>query len=69
MVILTTGVMFLLFTCMQLFGEFYDGGSRVRRPLKKWFAIAESLRNTVLKGTKMTASQKCEVEALPSYLV
>jgi hypothetical protein len=42
MVTLTAGV-FLLFTSGR--GEFYEGGPRVRRPLMKWSAIAESLRN------------------------
>jgi hypothetical protein len=44
MVTLTTSIMFLLFTfgC----GEFYECGSRVRRPPIRWSAIAESLRKT-----------------------
>jgi hypothetical protein len=54
MVTLATGIMFLIFTCMHYWcGEFYDGGSRVRRPAMKWSAAAESFRNTVLEKQDM----------------
>jgi hypothetical protein len=49
MVTFTTIIMFLIFNYMQFWvGEFYEGGSRVRRPRMKWSTIVESLRNTVL---------------------
>jgi hypothetical protein len=39
--------MSLLFTCMPIrCAEFYESGPHVRRLRMKWFAIAESLRNT-----------------------
>jgi hypothetical protein len=48
-VTLTTGIMFIQFACMHFgHGEFYEGGSRVRRPPVKSSPIAESLRNIVL---------------------
>jgi hypothetical protein len=44
---LTTGIMSPLFTCMLFWmWEFYEDGPRVRRALKNWYAITESLRNT-----------------------
>jgi hypothetical protein len=49
MVHLTTGIMFLLFTCMHFWvGNFKKDGQRVHRPPVKWSAIAESLRNTAV---------------------
>jgi hypothetical protein len=50
MVTLTTGIMFLLYIFMHFAcEEFYEDVSRVCRPPMKYFAIAESLRNTALK--------------------
>jgi hypothetical protein len=48
MINLTSGVMFLLFTCIHfcVCGEFDEGGPRVRWPPVNWSTIAESLRNT-----------------------
>jgi hypothetical protein len=49
MTTLITVIMFLLFTCMQFWvWEFYKCGPRVCRPMIKWSAIAEDLRNTAL---------------------
>jgi hypothetical protein len=49
MTALTTGTTFpnsraCTFEC----GEFYEGGPRAGRTSLKWFAISESLRNTVI---------------------
>jgi hypothetical protein len=50
MVILTTGIMFLIFTCMHFWvWEFYGGGPRLRRTPMKWSAIAGSLKQTGLE--------------------
>jgi hypothetical protein len=47
MVTLTTGIIFLLFTCMYFgCGAFFEGGPWVRRPPMNEFAIDKSLRNT-----------------------
>jgi hypothetical protein len=42
-VTLPTGIMVLLFTSVhfRVWGIFYEGGPRVRRPLKEWSGIAE----------------------------
>jgi hypothetical protein len=50
MVTLTTGIMVLLFTSVhfRVRGIFYEGGPRVRRPLKEWSGIVASLRNADL---------------------
>jgi hypothetical protein len=49
MVTLTTGIMFLYtLACTFECGEFYKGGSHLRRPPMKRSVTAESLRNTGL---------------------
>jgi hypothetical protein len=53
-VTLTTGIIFLLFTCMQFWvGEFYKGGLHVSRPPMKWSMTAEILRNTDIECKMM----------------
>jgi hypothetical protein len=47
---LTTGIMFLLFTCVHFWvSELYEGGLWVPQPPMTWTEIAESLRSTVLQ--------------------
>jgi hypothetical protein len=51
-VTLTTGIIFLLFTCMhfRVWGILRKmGGLRVRRPLMKWLATAESSEKHCIK--------------------
>jgi hypothetical protein len=55
-VILTTGIIFLLFTCMHFWvWEILRkmGGPHLHQMPMKWSAIAKSLRNIALTGHRM----------------
>jgi hypothetical protein len=55
MLTVTTGIIFLLFTCKHIWvWAIYDGGPRVSRPPVKWSEIAESLSNTAYRNRQPT---------------